>query len=133
MDDARAADAGAGRDIAEVTRLSDEYEAALLRNDVDVLNGLFAGDPGVLRFGLADQQRGRAELVAWRAAAPAVSPDRVITSRDVAALAPGVVAVDLTFVQPGASWLGRQSQTWVRRDEGWRIVRAHVSQISDGG
>ena len=29
----------------------------------------------------------------------------------------------------GSAALGRQSQTWVRTDRGWRIVAAHVSNI----
>jgi hypothetical protein len=28
--------------------------------------------------------------------------------------------------------IGRQMQTWVRFDEGWRIVAAHVSMIDQG-
>jgi hypothetical protein len=117
------------QEVDEVTRLSDEYEAALRRNDVAVLDGLFADDPRVLRFGLGDMQRGRAQIVEWRASAPPISPGRVVTSRDVAALADGIVAVDLTFVDDDPSWIGRQSQTWIRLDVGWRIVRAHVSLI----
>jgi len=29
--------------------------------------------------------------------------------------------------RPGTTSIGRQSQTWVRMPEGWRIVSAHVS------
>ena len=29
--------------------------------------------------------------------------------------------------RPGSDVIGRQSQTWVRMPEGWRIVAAHVS------
>ena len=117
------------RQVEEVTRLSDEYEAALRRNDVAVLDELFADDPRVLRFGVGDMQHGRAQIVEWRASAPPICPGRVITSRDVVALGYGVVAVDLTFVDDDPSWIGRQSQTWIRLDVGWRIVRAHVSMI----
>jgi hypothetical protein len=27
---------------------------------------------------------------------------------------------------------GRQSQTWMRTPEGWRVVSAHVSMMQDG-
>ena len=50
-----------------------------------------------------------------------------ITHRRCCELAPGVVAVDLTFVNGDDPTVGRQSQAWVRTDVGWRIVRAHVS------
>jgi hypothetical protein len=115
-------------EVGEVEHWSDVYEDALRRNDVDLLNGLFLDRPDVLRFGVADEQHGYAELVAWRAGAPAISPQRQITGRWIVALAPGVVAVDLTFADDGQH-TGRQSQTWLRADDGWRISRAHVSII----
>jgi ketosteroid isomerase-like protein len=118
-------------DADEVTRCSDVYEDALRRNDVATLDELFWDDPTVLRFGVADWQRGHAAVRTWRATAPPVSPDRMIRERHVIALAPGVVAVDLIFADD-ATTIGRQSQTWVRTDAGWRIARAHVSVIPTG-
>ncbi len=75
-------------------------------------------------------QFGFDELVRWRASATPVSPMRRITKRIVMGIAAGVVAVDITFVDADSPFLGRQSQTWVKGSEGWRIVRAHVSVIS---
>jgi len=117
----------ANDDEVAVGALSDIYEAALLSNQLDVLDGMFLPDARVLRFGIADQQRGHDELVAWRSQSPGVPTSRRITSRVVMALGADVVAVDLTFVNGDASAIGRQSQTWVRTPVGWRIARAHVS------
>ena len=114
-------------DEVAVGALSDIYEAALLANQLDVLDGMFLPDARVLRFGIADQQRGHEELAAWRARSPGVPASRRITSRVVLALGADVVAVDLTFVNGDAPEIGRQSQTWVRTPAGWRIARAHVS------
>jgi hypothetical protein len=114
-------------DEAEVRVLSDDYEAALLAHDLEAMNAVFWTDVRTLRFGIADIQRGDDELAAWRAEAPPVPPTRTITTRPVLELVPGVVAVDLTFVNGDDPTVGRQSQTWVRRPGGWRIVRAHVS------
>ena len=116
-------------DEAEVVELFEIYESALVRNDVAVLDAMFVATDDVLRFGIADVQRGHDELVAWRAGATPVDARRRITSRSVAGLAPGVVAVDVTFANGDDPVIGRQSQTWVRRPEGWRIARAHVSTI----
>jgi hypothetical protein len=91
------------------------------------MDAVFWNDPAALRFGIAEIQRGYEEIAAWRRTAGGVSPDRTITSREVLELAPGVVAVDLTFVNGLDPTIGRQSQTWVRTNVGWRIVRAHVS------
>lgn len=116
-------------DEIEVSLLFDAYEDALLSNDVDAMNNAFVASDDVLRFGIAEMQVGFGELVAWRASAAPVDPDRRITSRTVLGLAPGVVAVDITFANGDEPVVGRQSQTWVRRPEGWRIIRAHVSVI----
>jgi hypothetical protein len=118
-------------DADEVARWSDVYEDALRRNDVAMLDELFWDDPTVVRFGIADWQRGHDAVAGWRATAPAVSPHRVISARHVVALAPGVVAVDLLFIDDVAT-TGRQSQTWLRTGAGWRIARAHVSVVPAG-
>jgi len=34
---------------------------------------------------------------------------------------------NIEFVRAGSERIGRQSQTWVRLPEGWRVVAAHVS------
>jgi ketosteroid isomerase-like protein len=118
-------------DVAEVLAAFDDYERALRANDVEALDAAFEDSTEVLRFGIADMQHGRAELEAWRATADPVSPHRRITGRWARALAPGVVAVDITFANGDQPLIGRQSQTWVRVAGGWRIVRAHVSVIHE--
>jgi ketosteroid isomerase-like protein len=117
-------------DEDEVTQCSDRYESALRRHDVAALGAAFSTDPSVVRFGIADIQTSGAEVAAWRAQAPPIDPDRRTTFRRVGALAPGVVAVDLTFRDSDGT-SGRQSQTWVRGADGWRIVRAHVSVLAE--
>ena len=34
------------------------------------------------------------------------------------------------FRRDGSARIGRQSQTWVRIAEGWRVVAAHVSLLA---
>ena len=111
----------------EVAALSDAYEAALIANDVAAMDAVFWNSPDTIRFGIAEVQHGYDEIAAWRATAGGVPPTRRITHRTVCELAPGVVAVDLTFVNGDDPTIGRQSQVWVRTDTGWRIKRAHVS------
>jgi ketosteroid isomerase-like protein len=117
--------------VAEVTALFEQYEADLVANDVDAMDAVFLDDDRVLRYGIADMQEGIAAVRSWRRAATPVPATRRITSRHVLALTADVVAVDITFVNgDDDDHLGRQSQTWVRTPEGWRIVRAHVSRIA---
>ncbi|GEP05901.1 oxalurate catabolism protein HpxZ [Methylobacterium oxalidis] len=115
---------------AEVEAAFRRYEAALVGNDVETLEALFHDDPRTIRYGAGENLYGMDAIRAFRRAR---SPqglardlsDTVITTygRDVA------VAMTL-FRRAGAPGrVGRQSQTWVRLPEGWRVVAAHVSVI----
>jgi hypothetical protein len=119
--------------LAEVTAQFARYEAALVANDVAVLDELFRNDSRTLRYGINENLYGYEEIMAFRAGRSPVGLMRktartVITSygRDTA------VASTLFYRDAwGGSKVGRQMQTWVRFAEGWRIVAAHVSIIDE--
>ena len=118
--------------LAEVSAQFARYEAALVTNDVAVLDELFHNDSRTLRYGIAENLYGYKEIMAFRAARSPVglmrTTDRtVITTygRDTA------VASTLFYRDAWTGRVGRQMQTWVRFPEGWRIVAAHVSIIVD--
>jgi len=119
--------------LAEVSAQFARYEAALVTNDVAVLDELFRNDSRTLRYGIAENLYGYEEIMAFRAGRSPVGlmrkTDRtVITTygRDAA------VASTLFYRDAWAgSRVGRQMQTWVRFAEGWRIVAAHVSIIDE--
>jgi hypothetical protein len=77
--------------LAAVEALFGRYEAALVANDVAVLDELFWDSPSTVRFGCR---------------------------RD---------PVSAEFRRTASGTTGRQQQTWMRTDGGWRIVAAHVS------
>jgi ketosteroid isomerase-like protein len=111
--------------ITEVTGAFEAYERALVADDVEAIIGFFA--PDAVRFGIADQQVGLEEQRRWRLAQPPLPPGRWLKDTIVQAYGPDVAVVTTLFGYPGADVLGRQSQTWVRLPDGWRIVTAHVS------
>ncbi len=118
--------------LAEVSAQFARYEAALVANDVAVLDELFRNDSRTLRYGIAENLYGYTDIMAFRAARSPVglmrTTDRtVITTygRDTA------VASTLFYRDAWTGRVGRQMQTWVRFPEGWRIVAAHVSIIDD--
>ena len=118
--------------VAEVAAQFARYEKALVSNDVAVLDELFRNDSLTLRYGIGEILYGYSEIMAFRAARPAVGlmrrTDRtVITTygRDAA------VASTLFYRDSAPGKVGRQMQTWVRFTEGWRIVAAHVSVIDE--
>lgn len=109
----------------------ERYEQALLANDAAVLSDAFWGSEQTVRFGVAEQQFGHAAIAAWRAAAPPLPPGRTLLDTRVVALREDVGVVSALFRYPGEPLLGRQSQTWIRLPEGWRIANAHVSHLHD--
>jgi hypothetical protein len=116
--------------LAEVTAQFARYEAALVSNDVAVLDELFRADKRSLRYGVGENLYGHDEIMAFRAARSPVGLGRktartLITTygRDTA------VASTLFYRESLPGRVGRQMQTWIRFPEGWRIVAAHVSII----
>jgi ketosteroid isomerase-like protein len=111
--------------VEEVALAFADYEQALVDNDVPRILGFFA--PEAVRFGVADHQAGREEQERWRRAQPPLPPGRRLKDTTILSYGRNVAVVTTFFGYPGDDTLGRQSQTWVRLPEGWRIVTAHVS------
>ncbi len=115
---------------AEVEAAFALYEAALVGNDVETLERLFHDDPRTIRYGAAENLYGMKAIRAFRRArSPAGLTRRlagtVVTTygRDLA------VAMTLFTRDDAPGRIGRQSQTWVRFPDGWKVVAAHVSVI----
>jgi len=118
--------------LAEVTAAFARYEAALVSNDVAVLDELFRKDALTLRYGIGENLYGYDAIAAFRGARSPVGLARrtdktVITTygRDTA------IASTLFYRDSLPGRVGRQMQTWIRCPEGWRIVAAHVSIIDE--
>lgn len=114
--------------LAEVATIFQAYEAALLANDNATLETMFLDSPATVRYGLNDVQHGFGEIVAFRATQQPFTRklDRtMITSygRDCATASTLFVRDDT----PGK--IGRQMQTWVRTETGWKVAAAHVSMM----
>lgn len=113
--------------MAEVTEAFERYERALIENDLPTLLSYFRDDPGTIRYGLADAQYGFAEIQDFRRSTPVAAPPRTLHRTMVAAFGADVAVVNTEFVPDGSGATGRQSQTWLRTVDGWKIVSAHVS------
>lgn len=113
--------------VAEVRACFDDYEDALAVHDVERLDRWFLDDPTTTRFGIAEEQYGAEAVAAWRRLGPGVHPDRRIGPVVVTTVGADVAVVACEFRNGDAPELGRQSQTWVRTAEGWRVLHAHVS------
>ena len=115
---------------AEVQRCSDRYEKALISNDVATLDELFWASPHTLRFGVTENLYGYAAICAFRAARPAQGLQRMVLKTVITTYGRDTATVNIEFQRSGSSHTGRQSQTWLRTEQGWRVVAAHVSLLA---
>jgi hypothetical protein len=117
--------------IAEVRAQFERYEKALTSNDVATLTALFRVDPRTIRYGIAENLYGSGEIEAFRAARAPIGLGRTLSRTVIATYGRDFAVASTLFHRPsmGSSKVGRQMQTWVRFDDGWRIVAAHVSII----
>ena len=114
---------------AEVSAVFARYEAALVGNDVAVLDELFWPSEFTVRYGAAEQLRGIEAIRAFRLARPAVGLARSLAHTVITTFGRDFATAMTEFHRSGQASIGRQSQTWVRMAEGWRVVAAHVSVV----
>jgi len=117
--------------VAEVARAFERYEAALVGNDVAVLDELFWDSPLALRYGATENLYGHAAIAAFRAARPAAGLARRVTRTVITTFGTDFATTNIEFERAGSARRGRQSQTWARMRDGWRIVAAHVSLLGE--
>ncbi len=115
--------------LAEVTAVFARYEAALVSNDVAVLDELFWNSPHTLRYGVGENLYGYAEICAFRAARPAQGLARDLLRTMITTYGRDFATANVEFRRQNGDRCGRQSQTWMRTVDGWRVVSAHVSLL----
>ncbi|MNJ87732.1 hypothetical protein D3C87_52630 [compost metagenome] len=116
--------------VAEVTAAFQRYEAALTGNDVAVLDELFWNSPHTLRYGAGENLRGYEAIKAFRLARPSKGLERDLANTVITTYGRDYATANTEFTRQGETRIGRQSHTWLRLPQGWRIVAAHVSLIA---
>ena len=119
--------------LAEVTAQFARYEAALVSNDVAVLDELFRNDSRTLRYGINENLYGYEAIMAFRAGRSPVGLMRTTDKTIITTYGRDAAVASTLFYRDvwSGKKVGRQMQTWVRFPEGWRIVAAHVSIIDE--
>jgi len=113
--------------VAEVTAALERYEHALVNNLVDILDELFWDSPHTVRLGAGENLFGSDEIRAFRKARPAAGLARTVIRTEVTTFGTDFAVAHRLFTREGVPQPGRQTQTWVRTDGGWKVVSAHVS------
>jgi Protein of unknown function (DUF3225) len=117
--------------VAELRELYPRYEEALVANDVETLMSMFWASPYVARFGPTETLYGIDEIEAFRKGRSPVNLARTVKRLEIVAFGKDFASITVAFERDveGKLSRGRQSQTWARLPEGWRIVFAHVSLL----
>lgn len=116
--------------VAEVTVAFARYEAALVNNQVDVLDELFWDSPHTLRYGAGENLYGYDAIRAFRAGRSPQGLARRVLRTAITTYGHDFATTNIEFQRDGSDRIGRQSQTWMRTPQGWRVVSAHVSLMS---
>jgi hypothetical protein len=118
--------------VVELSAAFRRYDPALIVNDTDVLNELFWNSPLVVRFGISENLYGHTAIANHRLRGmPGRVPPRRITKQVVTTYGHTFGTTNVEYIEISSGRRGRQSQTWLRTHEGWRIVSAHVSYLQD--
>jgi hypothetical protein len=116
--------------VAEVEAVFARYEAALVGNDVAVLDELFWDSPNTLRYGATENLYGYDAIQDFRARRPAQGLARELLRTVITTYGHNFASANCEFRRLGSGKVGRQSQTWMRTPPGWRVVTAHVSWLT---
>lgn len=117
--------------VAELTQLYLKYEAALMENNLTVLDELFWESPDVVRLGATENLYGIAAIRQFRRDRPTQNLARTINHLKVVTFGVDTACITLEFERAihGVTRQGRQSQVWRKFPAGWKIVSAHVSLL----
>ena len=112
--------------LAQVRAAFDAYERALMADDVAAMDALFRAAPETVRYGVGEVLYGIDEIRQFRKGRGG-SPQRTLARVEIASYGDDFATANAEFYREGSTRRGRQSQSWVRFADGWKVVSAHVS------
>jgi ketosteroid isomerase-like protein len=112
--------------LAEVTHAFEAYESALMADDVAALDALFHAAPTTNRYGVGEVLYGIDAIRDFRKSRGG-SPQRKLGHVAITVYGDAFATADAEFHRDGSDRRGRQTQTWVKFADGWKVVSAHVS------
>jgi hypothetical protein len=115
--------------VAEVEAVFARYEDALVNNRVEVLDELFWASERTVRYGATENLVGIDAIRAFRAGRSPAGLARRLANTVITTFGRDFATAMTEFRRDSSTRIGRQTQSWVRFAEGWRVVAAHVSLI----
>lgn len=118
--------------LAEASAVLERYEAALMANDIAVLDELFWDDPRTVRFGVGEILLGADAVRRFRRSRTSY-PARERLETVIASFGRDLVVTNIVFRRIADGTIGRETKILARIPPvGWRIVSAHVSLCPPG-
>lgn len=115
--------------VAEVTAAFNRYETALVNNQIEVLDELFWPSPHTIRYGATENLYGYDAIAAFRRQRSPLGLARTLENTVITTYGRDFATANTEFRRANSDKVGRQSQTWWRTPDGWRVVSAHVSYV----
>ena len=97
-----------------------------MADDVTAMDDLFRQAPETVRYGVGEVLYGYDEIAAFRRARGG-SPQRTLGRVEITTYGDSFATANAEFFREDTDKRGRQSQAWVKFEDGWKIVSAHVS------
>jgi hypothetical protein len=113
--------------VAEVNAAFERYERALTGNDLATLDELFWDAPHTVRYGLFEELYGIEAIRAFRAGRKPIDLRRHLIRAVITTYGRDFATASCEYRRVESGRRGRQMQTWIRTDQGWRVAAAHVS------
>jgi hypothetical protein len=112
--------------LAEVSHAFHAYETALMADDIPAMDALFHDAPTTNRYGVGEVLYGIEAIREFRKGRGG-SPQRKLGKVAITVYGDTFATADAEFFREGSDRRGRQTQSWVRFADGWKVVSAHVS------
>jgi 1-carboxybiuret hydrolase subunit AtzH-like protein len=116
--------------VAEVRAAFERYEKALVGNDVAALDDLFLRSSHTIRYGATENLYGFDAIAAFRLARSPAGLARTLTKVVITTYGTDLATAHCEFRRAQPLQNGRQSQTWIRTPQGWRVAAAHISLLT---
>jgi hypothetical protein len=113
--------------VAEVKAAFLRYQRAVDTNDVETMNTLFWNSPYTVRFAPNGTLVGHVAIASYRQTRTISPTERKLQNTVITTFGRDFAATNTESTKAGKRNVSRQSQTWIRTPQGWRIAAAHVS------
>ncbi|HEY3300919.1 MAG TPA: oxalurate catabolism protein HpxZ [Methylophilaceae bacterium] len=113
--------------ISQVRLAFETYEKNLTENNVDALINSFWRHPNAVRFGANENLYGWQEILNFRQQRTPPA-QRELMHTIITTYGDEYANVSTEFKNAKGE-VGRQMQSWIRTQEGWRIAAAHISLL----